>query len=71
MSAVPPVNMELSATPARTIVAGVTPRSRDSARITIVVAMPPAKAHTVTSTGFVTVSADEVPPAFTCIPAPR
>ena len=71
MSAVPPVNIELSATPTKTIVAGVVPRRREMARIITVVAIPPANAQSVTSAGFVTVSAEDVPPALTCIPAPK
>lgn len=61
MSAVPPVNIELSATPTRTMVAGVVPRRREMARMTTVVAIPPANAQSVTSVGFVTVSAEDVP----------
>ena len=45
---VPPVNMELMATPARTMVEGVTPRTRERARISTVVAIPPKNAQAVT-----------------------
>ena len=70
-SVVPPLNMELMATPASTITEGVTPRTRDSPRITSVVATPPRKAQSVTSVGLLMVSAAAEPePVLSCEPAP-
>jgi hypothetical protein len=40
--------MELIATPARTIAVGVVPLRREIARMSTVVSIPPAKAHSVT-----------------------
>ena len=70
-SVVPPLNMALMATPARTITEGVAPRRREMPSMISVVATPPRNAQSVTSMGLLMVSAAADPePVFSCDPAP-
>ncbi len=71
MRDVAPVNMELMATPARTMVEGVVPLTLEIPRIASVVAKPEAKAQIDTKYGLVMAKAEIVPPPLVWMPAPR